>query len=121
MTYGQVSVETDPSIRILGVPDVSSGGEAVVFPAKGFQLIALLALAPSGHITRKEVASYLWDSENEGLAFSNLRQLIARIKKAIPAGRNFLSIDASSIALGDGRATVDLCRFEMPKANGELS
>ena len=93
----------------------------MVFPAKGFQLIALLALAPSGHMTRKEVASFLWDSENEGLAFSNLRQLIARIKKAIPAGSNFLSIDASSIALGDGRATVDLCRFETPKANSELS
>ena len=64
----------------------------MVFPAKGFQLIALLALAPSGHMTRKEVASFLWDSENEGLAFSNLRQLIARIKKAIPAGSNFLCI-----------------------------
>ena len=90
------------------------------FPAKGFQLIALLALSPSSRMTRKELASFLWESESESLALSNLRQLLSRMKKAV-AGTHLLEIDASSIALGGARSAVDLCLFEDASRNGDPS
>jgi DNA-binding SARP family transcriptional activator len=112
-------VDTNPVVRILGAPSIVSAQEGVFFPAKGFQLIALLALSPSYHMSRKELASLLWESESESLALSNLRQLLSRMKKAVADSLHLLEIDASSIALGGGGSAVDLCLFEAAPRHGD--
>ena len=53
----------DASIRLLGRPEFLSGAGDKFFPAKGFQLIAILALSASGKVSRRELATLLWDLE----------------------------------------------------------
>ena len=110
-------MQTNPIIRILGAPDIWPKHRLIFFPSKAYQLITLLARAPAHRLARKEAASLLWDSEIESAGLSNLRQLIARIKKAVVGCDGLLQIDAFSIGLGEGKSVVDLCRFEEQSRN----
>lgn len=112
--------ENEIAVRILGSPQVSNLPGNIVFPAKGFQLIALLALAPSGRMTRKEAASLLWDSDSDSAALTNLRQLLIRMRRSLPDAEDLLSADAQTIAIGRLRPTIDLCRFEMETRSEHL-
>ena len=111
----------DASIRLLGRPEFLSGAGDKFFPAKGFQLIAILALSTSGKVSRRELATLLWDSESETTALSNLRQLVARIRKATADYQDLLEVDAFSLALGHQKFEIDLCRFEAQARSNEAS
>ncbi|MBZ9801076.1 BTAD domain-containing putative transcriptional regulator [Mesorhizobium sp. ES1-6] len=108
-----MSLESRNIICLLGVPEISNESEQAIFPTKGFQLLALLARAKSGRLTRKEAASFLWDSQSDAAALINLRQLISRMKRGLSGHNGVLAVGPQTIALGDDRLAVDLCRFEV--------
>src|SRR5438105_9482082 len=74
-------------IRLFGFPEILEAQEGGAFPSKGFQLLALLLRSPSRRLTRREAASFLWDSESDAESLINLRQLIHRIRKALPGNQ----------------------------------
>jgi pentatricopeptide repeat protein len=96
------------AIRILGVAIAEDLAAGAVFPAKGFQLIALLARTPAYRVTRKAAAALLWDSENDALGLTSLRQLLNRIRKALPQFADLLAADGQYVWLGGDRRHVDL-------------
>lgn len=99
-------------IRILGTPTAVVGGLPVVFPAKGFQLIALLARSPSGTVRRREAASLLWSRDTGAVAFANLRQLLSRIRRLPAPIGQLVSGDTKVLVLGPSASAIDLCEFE---------
>lgn len=113
-----MGLEADIEIRLLGLPELLRPAGGVVFPAKGFQLLALLARAPAKRLTRKELASLLWDNDTESAALGNLRQLLARIRRAGAAHENLIDADTKTVALGDGAAMIDLNIFEIGYRSG---
>ena len=100
-----MGLDSDIEIRLLGLPELLRPVGGVVFPAKGFQLLALVARAPAKRLARKELASLLWDNDTEAAALSNLRQLLARIRRASAAYENLIDADTKTVALGGGGAT----------------
>lgn len=113
-----MGLETDIEIRLLGLPELLRSTAGIVFPAKGFQLLALLARATSKRLSRKELASLLWDNDTESAALGNLRQLLARVKRAGGAYENLIDADTKTVALGDGGALIDLNIFEIGYRSG---
>jgi pentatricopeptide repeat protein len=113
-----MGLESDIEIRLLGMPEMVRPAGGVVFPAKGFQLLALLARAPAKHLPRKELAALLWDNDTEAAALSNLRQLLARMRKAAAGHDDLLDADTKTIALGGGAALIDLNLFEIGYRSG---
>jgi pentatricopeptide repeat protein len=113
-----MGLESDIEIRLLGTPEMVRPAGGVVFPAKGFQLLALLARAPAKRLPRKELAALLWDNDTEAAALSNLRQLLARMRKAAAGHDDLLDADTKTIALGGGAALIDLNLFEIGYRSG---
>lgn len=113
-----MGLETDIEIRLLGLPELLRPAAGNVFPAKGFQLLALLARAPTKRLSRKELASLLWDNDTDSAALGNLRQLLARVKRAGSAYENLIDADTKTVALGDGAAMIDLNIFEIGYRSG---
>ncbi|WP_374377426.1 BTAD domain-containing putative transcriptional regulator [Dongia sp.] len=111
-------MESDVEFRLLGMPELARPSGNVVFPAKGFQLLALLARAPAKRLPRKEIAALLWDSESEAVALGNLRQLLTRVRKASQPESDLIEADAKSVALGHGAALIDLILFEITSRSG---
>lgn len=98
-------------ICLLGLPDMRRPVAGTVFPAKGYQLLALLALAPSRRLGRQELASHLWDAASDAAALTNLRQLLTRLRRAAPHLPDLLVTDARVVGLGEAAAGIDLCRL----------
>jgi pentatricopeptide repeat protein len=113
-----MGLESDIEIRLLGMPEQARPAGQVAFPAKGFQLLALLARAPSMRMPRKELASLLWDGESEAAILGNLRQLLARMRKAYLGHGELLDADTKTVALGGGGALIDLNLFEIGYRSG---
>ena len=113
-----MGLESDIEIRLLGTPELVRPAGGVVFPAKGFQLLALLARAPAKRLPRKDLAALLWDNDTEAAALSNLRQLLARMRKAAAGHDDLLDADTKTIALGGGAALIDLNLFEIGYRSG---
>lgn len=113
-----MGLETDIEIRLLGLPELLRPVAGIVFPAKGFQLLALLTRAPTKRLGRKELASLLWDNDTDSAALGNLRQLLARVKRAGAAYENLIDADTKTVALGDGSALIDLNIFEIGYRSG---
>ncbi len=113
-----MGLESDIEIRLLGVPEMVHPAGPALFPAKGFQLLALLARAPTKRLGRKEIAQLLWDNDTEAAALANLRQLLARIRKASSGHDELIDSDAKSVALGGGGALIDLNLFEIGYRSG---
>ncbi|WP_374370921.1 BTAD domain-containing putative transcriptional regulator [Dongia sp.] len=98
-------------ICLLGLPEMRRPVAGMVFPAKGYQLLALLALAPSRRFGRQELASLLWDAPSDTAALTNLRQLLTRLRRAAPHLPDLLVTDGRVVGLGDAAAGIDLCRL----------
>jgi pentatricopeptide repeat protein len=113
-----MGLESDIEIRLLGLPEFIRPAGAVIFPAKGFQLLALLVRAPTKRLPRKELAALLWDNDTEAAALGNLRQLLARVRKAGGDQDDLLDADTKTIALGGGAALSDLSLFEIGYRSG---
>lgn len=106
-----VSLASEVSIRLLGIPDIQNLPADVVFPAKAFQLFALLGLAPDRRMLRRQVAAMLWESPTDELARSNLRQLLSRVRRAWPGMGDVLVVDDNEVRLINTSTAIDLCSF----------
>ncbi|MEM7428204.1 MAG: BTAD domain-containing putative transcriptional regulator [Pseudomonadota bacterium] len=107
--------ETKPKIeRICLLGKAAIDGEQLnfSFPSKGFQLLALLAVSDNRSKGRKEIASLLWSSAPDALALTNLRQLLARIRKLFgDESKELLRIGQTEVSLGPGHHRIDVCEF----------
>jgi DNA-binding SARP family transcriptional activator/TolB-like protein/Tfp pilus assembly protein PilF len=99
-------------ITLLGQPAVDKQSPGAVFPEKGFQLLAILCRSPRGECSRRKLASLLWDSQSDAVALANLRQLLARIRRALADSDAMLESRAQTIALGPSKTAIDLCAFQ---------
>jgi DNA-binding SARP family transcriptional activator/TolB-like protein/Tfp pilus assembly protein PilF len=99
-------------ITLFGHPAVAAPLPGAVFPEKGFQLLAILCRAPRGECSRRKLASLLWDSQSDAIALANLRQLLARIRRALADTGAVLESKGQTIALGSLRSAIDLCAFQ---------
>ncbi len=99
-----------PSIRLLGHPSVAAPAREITFPARGFGLIALLALSPAKTLSRAELASSLWENSSSPASFGNLRQLILRMTRALPSLPSVLTIDERAVRLV-APTEIDICCF----------
>ena len=99
-------------IRLFGEPELTASADDIVFPAKGFQLLALLARSPDRRVGRRQVASLLWADSDSTNSLANLRQLIARVRRADLAPGQLIVADDRVIALGPAANSIDVCAFE---------
>lgn len=93
------------------MPDSGRTQEGYAFPAKGYQLVALLLLSPSRRVSRQAAASLLWENAAEAEAFASLRQLLVRIRRAWPHEQPLIESDSASLTAGKGASNSDLAVF----------
>src|SRR3569623_1067427 len=97
-------------LRLIGTAEFIASGQRQKLPEKGFQLLAFLTLSPLGRSTRRQLADLLWDSADDAVALSNLRQLLLRIRR-FPAVDAILEADAVAIWLHPAPLRSDLQEF----------
>lgn len=100
----------EPSIRLFGRPEATTT-EPGKFPAKGFALLALLVTSPDHRISRSHAAGLLWHEKKDGEALTNLRQLLARLRRLSSLTGELVVADSVDIRLGKAIDSIDLCRF----------
>jgi DNA-binding SARP family transcriptional activator/TolB-like protein len=98
-------------IQVLGncrVMDAYTGVEFALKSRKARSLIGLLALWPSGIMSREKLASFLWDPAPEELARSSLRQCLKEIRDVLgPASEEILQTGRLDIQLFKDKIDVD--------------
>lgn len=65
-------------LRLLGHPKHNGTGS---FPARGYEILAVLSLVPGGAIDRKTLASLIWAETSEARALGNLRYVLHSIRR----------------------------------------
>lgn len=104
-------------LRVLGSAEFVASGQKQKLPEKGFQLLAFLTLAPQHRSTRRQLADLLWDSTDDAVALSNLRQLLVRIRR-FPIIDAALGADTAAIWLKSTALSSDLQQF-LDKIEGD--
>lgn len=99
------------SIRLFGSPGIVSQTKSIVFPSRGFCLLALLSLAPARRLARAQAAAQLWDSGDTPGNLGNMRQLILRMQRAMPELGSILTVDDKALWLTKAAPQIDVCRF----------
>jgi pentatricopeptide repeat protein len=99
-------------LRLFGEPELTASAGDEVFPTKGFQLLALLALASDRRVARRHAASLFWPDSDAAVGLANLRQLIARVRRAHSVTGELIVADDRVVALGPAADAIDLCAFE---------
>ena len=99
------------SIRLVGCPEIVGLPPGTIFPAKGFQLLALLTLAPDRQMKRRRIASLLWEKGDEAAALTNSRQLLSRLRRTVPAEWRLIDVGARELMLEDHFDIIDLTRI----------
>jgi DNA-binding SARP family transcriptional activator len=98
--------QVETAIRLLGYPEVRADLLNAAFPKRGFQLAALLACNPQNKMSRLELASFLWDNSDDK-SHANLRQLIARMRKALANFEQIFAVEEEFIGLQKTRIPFD--------------
>jgi predicted ATPase/DNA-binding SARP family transcriptional activator len=120
-TGGAVKGEARLKLTLLGGFQAQlAAGAALVLPTRKSQaLLAYLALPPGQAHPREKLATLLWGDMQDAQARGNLRQALARIRKAVPrSARPGVVLDGSSVALDPSVVDVDVARFERLVADG---
>ena len=88
-------------------------------PVAGFDqvrlqhLLAYLALHRQAPISRPQLAFSLWPDTTDQQALKNLRTLLARLRQALPAVDDFISVTAQTLEWrSDASFTLDVAEFE---------
>ena len=103
-------------IRIAGQP------LAAVNTNRLQSLLAYLVLHGGTPQPRERLAFLLWPASNESQARTNLRQLLHHLKRALPAGSEFLAIDHFSVQWRqDADCSVDTVEFQTAAADAEAA
>jgi DNA-binding SARP family transcriptional activator/cytochrome c-type biogenesis protein CcmH/NrfG len=113
-----------PSLKLTtlgGLSAETSAGEQIVFPTrKAAALLAYLAVEGDRRHSREELVALLWPEADETHGRANLRQTLARLRRALPgAVSGSLETGGQSLAFADGVLDCDLTRFGAALAQGE--
>ena len=100
------------NVHVLGDPRVTDTSTGAAFPAKAFQLITIISRSRGFSVSRREAALLLWGNQAEAEAFTNLRQLLVRTKRALPKGCELIKADNHAISLGPDTMSLDVCVLE---------
>ena len=105
-------MKKDPavSIKLFGAPKLTNSSPNM-FPAKGFLLLAVLISTPGHRIQRTKLANLLWDSTGDVEALTNLRQLIARVRRKSHLTGDLVETNTGEVWLGADAVAVDLFKF----------
>ena len=87
------------------------GAELVISARKGRGLLALLALAPQGTLTRERLAGLLWSDRGEDQARSSLRQGLTVLRKELGAAQALLSATEERVSLDPRLVEIDALRL----------
>lgn len=100
---------TTLQIRLLGRPSLELDGMSVSLPEKAYFLFAVVAMAPRLTVDRETIRRLLWPSHDAEKRANSLRQLLARIAKAVgPGAPAILVTDEEALRLACDRFDVDL-------------
>lgn len=101
-------------ISVLGPFQASYGGLPLVFATGATRaLLAYLAIEPGRPHPREQLAALFWPEQPQAAAFANLRQTLARLRKALPEpAAQLLLVTSQSLQLPAGRANLDLAQFD---------
>ena len=85
-----------------------AGREIVISARKGRALLAVLAVSPSGSVSREKLAALLWSDRGEDQARSSLRQTLTVLRKELGAlGANLLIADDQRVELARDIMEID--------------
>ena len=99
----------------------SAGQPVVIAARKNRAMLALLALTPSGSMTRDRIAGMLWSDRGTAQALSSLRQALVALRKDLESiGPPLLSADNERVSLDAARVQVDVISFRRLAAADDL-
>jgi DNA-binding SARP family transcriptional activator len=110
------------NLRVLGGFEARvEPGSVLVLPTKKTQaLLTYLALPLGQSHARDKLATLLWGDMPDAQALGNLRQGLARVRRALPRSvLRALVLDGKSVALDSSLVEVDVARFERLVADGK--
>ena len=85
-----------------------AGREIVISARKGRALLAILAVSPSGSVSREKLVALLWSDRGEDQARSSLRQTLTVLRKELGAiGANLLIADDQRVELARDTMEID--------------
>ena len=85
-----------------------AGGEIVIPARKGRALLAVLAVSPSGAVSREKLAALLWSDRGEEQARSSLRQTLTVLRKELGVtGAHLLVADDQRVELVRNAMEID--------------
>lgn len=102
-------------VYLLGQFRVSYGGELITSlnHARLQELMGYLLLQRGKPVSRQQLAFLFWPNSNEEQARTNLRNLLHRLRRAIPAGIQFLIVDETHLRWSsDNSFSLDVLEFE---------
>ena len=74
------------NLSLFGIMEVSWAGRPITFATTaGRALLAYLAVEGHRPHARAKLAALLWPDHGHAAAYTNLRQTLARVRKALPA------------------------------------
>src|SRR5689334_19376611 len=72
-------------LRLFGQFQATWGGQSIAFAANAARaVLAYLALDPDRPHQREQLAALLWPDMPQAAAYANLRQVLSRVRKALP-------------------------------------
>lgn len=108
------------SVRLLGNPLVTGPDGALrhIRTQKTLGLLALVACAGSGGISRDRAAGMLWSRSPEPQARTNLRQALAMLKKSLHPGADVMQADGPVLRIRRDNTVLDTDRLSAPDLHG---
>lgn len=89
----------DLTLKLFGKPRSLLHGERPALPSKGFQLLSYLTFQDGHRIRRQAAAALLWEDIDTTRSMSNLRQLLARIRRHSGAENDLIGATDEEIYL----------------------
>ncbi|MEZ5408808.1 MAG: BTAD domain-containing putative transcriptional regulator [Acidimicrobiales bacterium] len=106
----------DRELNLLGPFELRHGAEIVPVPsAPGRALLGVLAVEAPRSLPRERLAALFWADHSQSAAYANLRQVLARLRRALPDGvdlSRLVAVSGSTLAIAAEGVAVDLSRFE---------
>ncbi len=100
------------TLLLFGTLELRADGRSVEFAtAAARALLAYLAAESDRAHSRERLATLLWPEQSQAAALTNLRQTLARLRKALP-NPHLLDVSNQTLQFNAAQAPVDLLRFE---------
>jgi predicted ATPase/DNA-binding SARP family transcriptional activator len=112
--FGKVHMRL--GLRLFGQFQATWDDQPLSFTATAARaLLVYLALSPDRPHQREQLAALLWPDIPQAAAYANLRQALARVRKALPDlpdAQAFLEITPQTLQFKRAGATIDVIQFE---------